>query len=77
MRWTPITSLEAPALIASAFLEAILTNPFSVKFASRATARLGIRLVPVAENSPLRGQNLKTSSSSPGEPQNGFVPLVD
>ena len=47
----------------------ILTNPFSVKFASSATSCLGVRLAPVAENSLLRRQNLKTSDSSPGTPK--------
>ena len=69
MRWTSITSRDAPALIPSAAPEAIFTNPFSVRFASRATSCLGIRLAPVAENSPLRGQNLKTSDSSLGNPK--------
>ena len=69
MRWASITSRDTLALIASAVPEAILTNPFSVKFSPRATSCLGIRLAPVAQNSPLQGQNLKTSDSSPGTPK--------
>ena len=69
MRWTSITSRDTSPLIASAVPEAVLTHPFSVKFDSRATSCLGIRLAPVAENSPLLGQNLKTSDSSAGNPK--------
>ena len=69
LRWTSTTSRDAPALVASVVPEAILTNPFSVRFASRASSCLGIRLAVVTENSPLRGQNLKTNDSSPGNPK--------
>ena len=75
MRWTYMTSRDALAL--SAAPEAIFTNPFSVRFASRAACCLGIRLVPVAENSSLRGQNFKNKRFLPGEPQNGFISVVD
>ena len=53
MRWTSITSRNTPALIVSVVPGAILTNPFSVKFAPRATSCLGIRLAPVDENSSI------------------------